>query len=193
MLTLEKLALFRQPKATPIVCDVTIDGKKHHLAVTTGSTIDVSSTAPTTVIDRSCDSPLLADMRVSFLPKDLADLLGSTGHVSTMVWSLSNPDATPGEQVTLYSSFSTDLAGEQVAVEIFLPSTYKLLETITTKNKETPHEYGDRQPTPLPFTLSDEHCRPTHYEVRFDRLFLYYETLEPGTCDISIPAIRAYR
>lgn len=50
-----------------------------------------------------------------------------------MNWSVSDPDATIGATVDIVGSFSTDLAGEQVAVELFIPSTHKLLEVISSK------------------------------------------------------------
>lgn len=65
---------------------------------------------------------------------------------------------------------------------MFVPSDYKLLATIEKKDT-------DRY---FPFDVSDPHCLPTHREARFDRLFLYYDVLEPGVCDITIPALKSY-
>jgi hypothetical protein len=50
-----------------------------------------------------------------------------------MNWSISDPTAKIGAKVDIVGSFSTDLAGEQVAVELFIPSNYKLLEVISSK------------------------------------------------------------
>ncbi len=68
-----------------------------------------------------------------------------------------------------------------MAVELFVPSDYKLLNVISSKQSQQ-----------VPFTTSDPHCTPTHRETRFDRLFLYYDILEAGVCDITIPALKAY-
>jgi len=65
---------------------------------------------------------------------------------------------------------------------MFVPSDYKLLATISQKDDAS---Y-------FPFDVSDSHCLPTHRETRFDRLFLYYDTLLPGVCDITISALKAY-
>jgi len=51
-------------------------------------------------------------------------------------------------------------------------------------------EYGGAQE--FPFVVSDPGCYPDHWEVRFDRLFLYYENLPALTCDISIQALQSY-
>lgn len=53
--------------------------------------------------------------------------------MSNMSWSLSNPSASIGEKVDIVGSFVTDLVGEQVAIELFIPSDYKLLEVISSK------------------------------------------------------------
>lgn len=89
------------------------------------------------------------------------------------------------------ASFTTTLPGEQVAVEIFVPAQNKMLEAIEAKNSQETDPYGWNAPE-LPFIVSDSHCMPTHRESRFDRLFLYYERLEPGSCDISFSVLQAY-
>gem|GEM_PF-3061897 len=104
--------------------------------------------------------------------------------------SISDPTAKVGSKVDIVGSFATDLAGEQVAVELFVPSDYKLLEVISSK-MPAKNEYGYTS-SPTPFVVSDRHCQPTHRETRFDRLFLYYENLQAGVCDITIPALKAY-
>lgn len=191
MLTLSELATFWQPKKE-ITCSVQVNDEKKTLKVTQEMQ---SATFPVTLtgiqVDWSCDSALLADVVVSFLPKDLAKTLWKAQHVSHMERSISDPSAKIGQQVDIVGSFSTDLAGEQVAVDMFVPSDYKLLEVISSKMPEqnSPDGYA---PVSLPFILSDPHCFPTHRETRFDRLFLYYDKLEPGTCDITISAVKAY-
>lgn len=95
-----------------------------------------------------------------------------------MAYSLSNAVAKLGETIDLNASWTTTIPGEQVAVEIFIPSTVKFLKTIDL--------------TSTPFTVSDYNCQPSHRETKFDRLFLYYENLPAVTCDITIPALKAY-
>ena len=192
LLTLSKLAEFRIPKKV-IACTIQVDGKEYPVSIMTGSEwIDLVFSWTTVKVDWSCDSPLLADVAVSFLPKDLEKTLWAASHVSDMMWSISDPTANIGAKVDIVGSFSTDLAWEQVAVELFIPSNYKLLEVISSKMPVwTPDAYG-YTPVQTPFTVSDRHCQPTHRETRFDRLFLYYDTLQPGVCDITIPALKAY-
>lgn len=194
LLTLKKLATFRIPKST-IACTVTVDGKQYTLAVpSAGTWIDMALSGTSATVDRSCDSVLLADVTVRYLPEDLNTLVWTNSHVSNMNWSISDPTAKVGQTVDIVGSFATDVAGEQVAVELFVPSDYKLLEVISSKMTSAvsdPYMYG-YTPEETPFAVSDPHCQPTHREARFDRLFLYYDILEPGVCDISIPALKAY-
>lgn len=76
-------------------------------------------------------------------------------------------------------------------MEIFVPAQTKMLEAITAKGTQEQDPYGWYAPQ-MPFNVSDSHCIPTHWESRFDRLFLYYERLEPGSCDISFSVLQAY-
>ena len=60
-----------------------------------------------------------------------------------MNWSISDPTAKVGQTVDIVGSFATDVAGEQVAVELFVPSDYKLLEVISSKmSPQSPDPYG---------------------------------------------------
>ena len=89
----------------------------------------------------------------------------------------------------------------QLAVEYFIPSNIKLLYSIKTKNKAKDSSsdgyywYYDQD---LPFTYNtngsySRNCRPSHWEVRFDRLFLYYNRLSTGTsCQFDIEWIKAF-
>lgn len=85
-------------------------------------------------IKRTCDNLIMADASVSFIPKSLEDLLGADSHVTQMNYSISNPLATIGEIVDINASRSTTQAGEQVAVELFIPSTLKLLDSISSQD-----------------------------------------------------------
>ncbi len=181
--TLLVLASTRNPQEKS-TCEVTIDGKKQTIIVdkTTPWHIEQPLTTTWVITDWSCSQAILADVTVSFMPKDLSKTMGAASHVDWMQRSISNPKAAIGEKVSIVWSFTTDLAWEQVAVDMFVPSDYKLLATISQKDDAS---Y-------FPFDVSDSHCLPTHRETRFDRLFLYYDTLLPGVCDITISALKAY-
>ena len=141
-----------------------------------------------------CDSLIIADSSINFIPKTLNDLLGANTNVTQMDYNISNLKAKIGDLVDINASRTTTVPGEQVAVEIFIPSTYKLLETIVSKNNQNDqdNEYPNDGNNQLPFTVSDSECQPSHRETRFDRLFLYYENLPAITCDISTQALKAY-
>ena len=85
-------------------------------------------------VKRKCDNLIMADASVSFIPKSLESLLGADTHVTQMNYSISNPLATIGEVIDMNASWTTTKAGEQVAVELFIPSTLKLLDSISTQN-----------------------------------------------------------
>lgn len=187
LLAISKMAELRNPKDT-IQCTVNVNGQQQKLVVKKAAeaTRVPALSGKQHTIERSCDAPLLADISLTYLPKKMDDVLGAASHVSAMSWSVSNPSAWVWETVDIIGSFSTDMVGEQVAVELFIPSDYKLLDVISSK-KQQPDSWSQ-----YPFTTSDRHCTPTHRETRFDRLFLYYDILEPGVCDITIPALKAY-
>lgn len=181
--TLLVLASTRNPQEKS-TCEVTIDGKKQTIIVDKTTPWHIEQPLITTwvVTDWSCSQAILADVTVSFMPKELSKTMGAASHVAWMQRSISHPKAAIGDKVNIIWSFTTDLAWEQVAVDMFVPSDYKLLATISQKDDAS---Y-------FPFDVSDPHCLPTHRETRFDRLFLYYDVLEPWVCDITIPALKAY-
>jgi hypothetical protein len=77
----------------------------------------------------------------------------------------------------IITSFATTLAGENTIVEVHIPSTM----THVAKDLLTQE-----------ILFSDSHCRPNHMEQRYDKLVMYYDVLEPGTCDFSFPAMATF-
>jgi hypothetical protein len=77
----------------------------------------------------------------------------------------------------IVTSFATNLAGENTVVAVHLPSTM----THVAKDLLTQE-----------ILFSDSHCRPDHMEQRYDKLIMYYDVLEPGTCDFSFPAMATF-
>lgn len=129
-----------------------------------------------------CDTHAFVDIFTAYMPKDLTEIDDAMNHVSHMQRDISDLWAPIGTAVTIWWSFTTDLAGEDVAVDLFVPADYKLLDVISAKD-------GTQN---YPFTVSDRHCYPNHWETRFDRLFLFYDNLPAGTCDITVEALKAY-
>lgn len=195
MITLSHLNQSNRPTKDRISCEVTVAGKKDNITVTaSGNIVSHELKDTTTTTKWSCDSAIVADAIVSFLPKNLEELGGANQHVQQMKYSIAKPDSEVWESTEMLASFSTDLAGEQVGVNIYLPATFKILDNTTTKNSTI---FGESMRMPyfwptMPFQVSDHACIPNHWETRFDRLFLYYNTLPPITCDISIALLKAY-
>lgn len=181
-----------RPTRETITCRVSIGDTAQTVTVKRDqiSTINESSTAQNLAVSWSCDSPVIADTSVTYMPKKLQDQLGASQHVTQMNYSIANPKAAIGEVTTMIGSWTTTMAGEQVVVSIYLPSTHKLLDTILSKN--SPAAMMPWEMNSVPFDMSDDRCMPTHRETKYDKLFLYYSTLPAITCDVSIPVIKAY-
>ena len=65
------------------------------------STIIEKETSQNLGVDWNCDSPLIADATVSYMPKTLNDQLGADQHVTQMNYSIANPNAAIGEVTTM--------------------------------------------------------------------------------------------
>lgn len=180
-----------RPTKDTVQCQITIGDKNQTVTVTREKPVTIveKNTTQSAAIKRQCDSVVIADASVTYMPKNINDQLGAAQGVTKMNYSIENPQAPIGGVTNLIGSWTNTIAGEQVAVSIYLPATYKLVDTIASMNTTDTNE---RWYTQLPFDMSDYNCMPDHWEVKFDRLFLYYDNLAPTSCDISIPMIKAY-
>lgn len=174
----------KRPYKENITCDIQSDGSKLQTTLSSsGSFLSLPlEDKQNHSIERSCDVPVMTDIIFSYVPKELKDQLWVDSYVSNMEYNISNISGAIGDLVDINTSRTTTIPGQQVAVEIFIPSTLKFLSTIQTQDTDTA----------FPFTISDFNCQPSHREIKFDRLFLYYEQLEAITCDVSIQALKAY-
>jgi len=59
---------------------------------------------------RSCDSALIADTYVTYIPNNLTDLLGANDKVTQMNYTIANPKAAISEITTMNGSRTTTLA-----------------------------------------------------------------------------------
>jgi uncharacterized protein YfaS (alpha-2-macroglobulin family) len=180
----------------PVSCTVIIDGVTQKVNVTKPG-ITLSQTVKKTkdiIAEFTCDNTLIADTSITYVPEKLTDLLGADKHVTQMNYSIVDPTLPIGETTQLAASWTTTLAAQNVVVHIYIPATYKFTNTIQSKNPAQPNRngYEDYAGQALPFDLSDGQCTPTHREVRFDQLYLYYDTLPAITCDITVPLLKAY-
>lgn len=187
------------PKS-PITCSVTINNATNDIVIEptvyryifSGDAENISSFP----VSRSCDEELLGDVQVTYMVKDITSLQDQRVNVGTLSLELPDESVKISDTVVLTWAFSVEEDAEQVAVEFFIPSTIKLLETIRSKNvsDEENDWYGYRN-RDLPFHVAggNRYCYPSHREVRFDRLFLYYEKLPAGiSCELSFKWLKAY-
>ncbi len=198
LITLSQLNETNRPTKEKVSCEVTIDGKKHNVSVTSsGSIITQEIKKTTSETTWSCDNPIVADLITTFLATDLNKLAGAAQHVNQMKYTIVNSTAKIGDTTDLVASFTTDLAGEKIGINIYIPATFKLVDTIQAQGRssifgQSRWEYDYGFGTQLPFKLSDYGCTPNHWEINYDKLFLYYDSLPPITCDVSIPLLKAY-
>ena len=115
--------------------------------------------------------------------------------MSTFTWEIPTK-ARVGDKVTLESHFVLEKDASQLALELYIPASYKFLETISKKPIPSAQENSYYQLyRQEPFSVrGSPACRPDYWEVRFDRLFLYYHQLASASdCMVSIETLKAYQ
>jgi hypothetical protein len=131
-----------------------------------------------------CSSSVLVDQKVDYIYKDFDNIKSELHNVSNISWSYSGSNNV-GDIGIWSGGFKVNVPAQQLAVEFYIPSTYKFLANLTKQ------KFNDYK---LPFDIKGR-CRYSlrHYEVRFDRLFLYFGRLYAGDdCQIRIRTIKAY-
>ncbi len=173
-----------------ISCTVTVDWIPHEMSITKDA-VDVQMTIPfdatTTAVSSSwtCDSPVIIDQTVQWLPADISSIVAESKDVDLLETERDVENTTPiGMLDTLKTTFSIDNDAEQLAVEMYLPATHRFVATTSAD-----FIAGGS----IPFEVEGSYaCQPNHFEVRYDRLFLYYDTMPAWTrCGISIQAIKS--
>lgn len=131
----------------------------------------------------SCNDDVIVDTKLTSVVTSFDPSLLTKNNVEYLQRALPKLDV--GQMSSAIAQFKITQPAPHVAIELYVPSTYKLSDIINAKQTDT-YE--------LPFTVEGGRwCRPDHYEVRFDRLFLYYSTLEANqSCRITIPILKAY-
>jgi uncharacterized protein YfaS (alpha-2-macroglobulin family) len=171
-----------RPTKESIACMVSIWDKKHNVIVKGDESILITEKMEWKNISANwtCDSQLIADIIVSYMPTTLQDLLWANQNVTQMNYSLAEPVQNVWEITSLLWTFTTTTAWEQVVVSMYLPATHVFIDTLVATNA-------------IPFEVSDERCIPNHRETRFDKVLFYYDRLPPISCSISIEILKAYQ
>lgn len=179
-----------EKKDAAISCDIIHHGEKislkiapweemkHHQKDLDPAMKDISSSW-------SCDQFVIVDNTIERLPQDIHDIVPYSSSIDILEnnWKAKNTDPL-GSLVDMETSFAIDQDAEQIAVEFYLPSAYRFVATVSAEWVGSEH---------MPFEIEWEYaCRPDHFEVRYDRLFLYYDQLDAGVrCDIHIETIKS--
>ena len=138
-----------------------------------------------------CSDDILIDQKVNYVLKDLNYIKNQLHNLTGVSWTY-----TWGENIWDVGiwrwTFKTLTEANQLAVEFYIPSTYKFLNTISKKKNNW---CDGRWCRDLPIEINWS-CRRhlKHYEIRFDRLFLYFDRLNiwEGNCIVKIKTIKAF-
>ena len=127
-------------------------------------------------ITRSCDKSIIADAQYTYGQLTVPPIRKNVEYLRWRygTWNI-------WQTINAKWQFKVAQPARDVAVEFYIPSTIKFLDLISQKSYQ-------------PFEMQWwRWCQPDHYEVRFDRLFLYYRLLSPDvSCEVSIPWLVAY-
>ncbi len=189
MAALSIIAQYQQNHQTrPIACTITVDGKPQQITISSWSThtmMIASSGSTKPLIEWKCDSSVIMDTKLDYglLVPQTADL--TRHNVEYLQWMIPSSGVKVGQTINAVAQFKITQPAPHTVVELYVPATLKLSDIVNKKESSSRN---------APFTVEwNYNCQPSHYEVRFDRLFLYYDTLEANqSCRITIPAIVAY-
>ncbi|MBS8121711.1 MG2 domain-containing protein [Candidatus Vampirococcus lugosii] len=170
-----------------ISCDITVDGEVHKHTLSDeikniSQEIDLSDKSKGDLeTSWNCNENLFIDMKTSYLPNDFGELESYLEGLSELNLEIEK-DTSVGDRTILTGSFATTKDASQVAVEFFIPANIKLLGNIS--------KFDDSEPFQI---KGGRRCSPSHYESRFDRLFLYYDSIKSGTeCEIIFEGINSF-
>lgn len=183
---------------------VILDSKKQ----STDITIDIPSSSQVTLSVKSPET-LLINYALKYIPKDSQVLTDEMHGVSDLSLTYSGmQNAQIWNIVRVIWHFRVLSKAHQVAIIYPIPAQYKiinpkLLGTIQDDLTMWWYEYGEFwekiDKHQLTFTnigtdTTRYNCEPTHYEIKFDHLFLYYDQLaESAGCEIGFDMIRTHQ
>ncbi len=145
----------------------------------------------------SCNENLLIEQKVDYVLKDLNKMKTELHNLTGVNWTYSWWNNI-GDTVNWYWAFTTLKKADKLAVEFYIPSNYKFLSSIGKQNKteeNRPFKLYWKKYEYSGHTRYEWECqwRLSHYEVRFDRLFLYFDRLPANTsCNVDIKTIKAF-
>lgn len=143
-------------------------------------------------VNYSSDWELLVDINYEYLPENLEDMKNEIKNVSDLsfeYWGKSKlENAKIWDVITWTTSFKVDKDVSNLAVVYTIPSNYFILNPNLSQTK---YSYFNFQNNSNTNTWYD--CWPTHYEVKFDQLFLYYSNLPAGAwCKVDIQMMKTH-
>lgn len=185
---LTMLGVYRSHRSTaPISCTLTRANKQETITLTswqsrikTIDTIDPNNN----LLERSCNDSVIVDSKLTSVMTTIPESMLTKHNVEYLQRAIP-AWLQPGQMTDAIAQFKITQPAPHTAIELYIPASYKLWDVINAKQTNS---YD------LPFVVDGWYsCRPDHYEVRFDRLFLYYNTLEANqSCRITIPILKAY-
>ncbi len=165
-------------------CDAVIEGKKYSFNINNKKTITAKFNNKSLIKSNiNCSEKVYIDEKLDYIINNFWSIKNELHNLANVnfyytwwnnIWDI----------WTWKWTFLTLKDANQLAVEFYIPSNYQFLKTVSKNN----NLYK------FPFDINEECKRKlTHYEVRFDKLFLLFGKLEKNTsCSVSIKTIKSF-
>ena len=135
-----------------------------------------------------CSDDVLIDQKLTYVLKDFSKIKTVLHNLTGVSWSYTGGNNV-WDIVNRTGKFKVLSNASQLAVEFYIPSTQKFLANVLKMSDTLPFEILtlDRD-----WNICSWHLK--HYEIRFDRLFLYFDHLDKNTsCTVKINTIKAFK
>lgn len=151
------------------------------------------------------DKAVLSSIKVTYLPKDLKNIKDQMNNVSDVDFKFNSwgidvlKNAWIWDKIQAEWKFKITKDASQFAVSYNIPSTYYIINpNIARSSVDNSYGWYDYTNQLLNFenltTSSNWYsCWPTYYEVKYDRLFLYYDKLPAwAACKINFNIMKTH-
>jgi hypothetical protein len=140
----------------------------------------------------SCNQPPMIDLKAQWLPRDIDTIHTHLQQVSELNLTFDN-ETQIWDIVTVSWRYGVEKEAKHVAVEAFVPASFKFLHTIGTHVDSSDQFERSFGKSKQPIKFSGPECIPDHWEIRFDRVFIYHEQMRVGqVCEFELEALVSY-
>lgn len=170
------------------IWDQTFQGTLNQSNPITFHTLNLDPSAKVPITFKASEN-IMMDIQLTYLPSASSNIPEQNNNVSN--FSLTNPNSkgiNVGETTTLEGKFTLTQDAKHLAIDYQIPANYSIIntdfeKTISTQTENSSNGYG----------YVWDNCTPKHFEVRYDKLFLYYESLNAGaSCTITFNVVKTH-